>query len=401
MGSRRGSVLTVIGAALMLAVASGAAVAWLDSPRLLVADAIVALTCLTVGGVALARLSAPMLTAAPIADFGFDAQAAHEKLALIDGQIEHMPVALWEQPEGGAVAPLNARARRLLAPGGVVERQRLLVELGAAANGQLLRIQTERGEERWLAASTRVALSGQDRRLLALLPVESELEAAALTAWRQLVHVLTHEIMNSLTPIASLSRSARELLDDPGATEDLALALDTIARRAEDLSRFVTNYRKISELPAPRPEAVPLSELFARLQQLVGADWQARGGTARFTVEPPTLSLMADPGQLEQALLNLVKNAAEATATTTAPRIEVSARLVRGGRLLIEVRDNGPGVPAELESRIFLPFVSGHAQGQASRGIGLAVVRNLVHGMGGTGRHVRAPQGGACFVLSF
>jgi C4-dicarboxylate-specific signal transduction histidine kinase len=387
-------------AAVLMSAAAAALAAAQAAPRLQVAALLLLLGAAAWGWRSLAQVSRP-LPAPALAEFGFDTQAAREKLALIDGQLEHMPVALWEQPEGGAVAPLNARARRLLAPGGVLEREHLLAELATAANGQLLRIQTERGEERWLAASTRVALAGQDCRLLALLPVESELEAAALGAWRQLVHVLTHEIMNSLTPIASLSRSARELLGDPAAADDLALALDTIARRADALTRFVTSYRQISELPAPRPEATRLDELFARIEQLVGAGWRARGGTADFIVEPPTLSLMADPGQLEQALLNLVKNAAEATAATPAARLELRARLVRGGRLMIEVRDNGPGVPAELESRIFMPFVSGRAADQSHRGIGLAVVRSLVHGMGGTVRHVRLPQGGACFVLSF
>ena len=388
--------------AALLMSAAAAAMVLHPAPRLQVAAVLVFLCAAAWGWRCLAHISRP-LPAPPAEEFGFDARTAQEKIALIDGQIEHMPVALWEQTEGADVVPLNARARRLLAPGGVVEREQLLTELAATANGQLLRIQTERGEERWLAASTRVALAGQDRRLLALLPVESELEAAALTAWRQLVHVLTHEIMNSLTPIASLSRSARELQGDPAAAEDLALALDTIARRAEALSHFVANYRQISELPPPKAEPVLLTELFARIERMVAADWRARGGSASFTVEPESLSLMADPGQLEQALLNLVKNAAEATAGTSGPRLELRARLVRGGRLLIEVRDNGPGVLPELEASIFLPFVSsrGADAQQSGRGIGLAVVRNLVHGMGGTVRHVRPPQVGACFVLSF
>ncbi|XHS76418.1 PAS domain-containing sensor histidine kinase [Burkholderiaceae bacterium UC74_6] len=389
-----------LGAVLMSAAA--AAVAMLQEwPRLQVAAALVLLSAAGWGWRALQSLTRPLPVAVP--EFGFDAHAAEEKLALIDGQIEHMPVALWEQPEGGAVQPLNARARRLLAPGGVVEREALLQALAATPSGHLLRIQTERGEERWLSAGTRVALAGQDRRLLALLPVESELEAAALTAWQQLVHVLTHEIMNSLTPIASLSRSARELQGDPAAAEDLTLALETIARRSEALSRFVANYRRISELPPPRLEALQVADVFARIQQWAGADWRERGGALHCEVEPATLSLMSDPDQLEQALLNLVKNAAEATAGMAAPRLDLRARLARGGRLMIEVRDNGPGVPAELESRIFMPFVSGRAQaaGADARGIGLAVVRNLVHGMGGTVRHVRVPQGGACFVLSF
>ena len=389
-------------AAVLLALCSAAAAAWHDSPRLAVAALLAGLLAAAWGWHALVQSTRPLASRpAPMVEFAVDARANAEALTLLDGKLEHMPVALWEQPEGAEVSPLNARARRLLAPGGVVDRAALLGQLAAAPNGMLLRLLTERGEERWLAAATQVALAGHDRRLLALMPVESELEAAALTAWRQLVHVLTHEIMNSLTPIASLSRSAGEMLNDPDATQDLALALDTIARRAEALSRFVGSYRQISELPAPRPEVVPLAELFARLEQLIAASWRERGGEAHFDVEPQSLTLMADAGQLEQALLNLAKNAAEATASTPRPKLDLRARTVRGGRLVIEVRDNGPGVPTDLEDDIFLPFVSSRVGVGHSRGIGLAVVRNLVHGMGGTVRHVRVPQGGACFVVSF
>lgn len=211
------------------------------------------------------------------------------------------------------------------------------------------------------------------------------------------MHVLTHEIMNSLTPIASLSRTAQDILLD-GQTDDLPVALEAIARRAEHLVRFVGSYRSVSELPPPKAVPVSLADLFARLAQLSTADWQARGGTAVFSVEPHSLELMADPDQLEQAILNLIKNAAEATAQVDAPSLTVHAHLVRGGRLSIEISDNGPGVAAGLETHIFTPFFTTREHGS---GIGLAVVRNLIHGMGGTVRYAKRPSGGACFVLRF
>jgi len=144
--------------------------------------------------------------------------------------------------------------------------------------------------------------------------------------------------------------------------------------------------------------AVDVRALFARLEQAVAPAWVARGGTVAFELDAPTLRLQADEGQLEQALLALVDNAARATAATRAPRLWVQARQSRGGRLQIGVRDNGPGVPPGLERRIFLPFFSAREGGQ---GIGLTVVRQLVNGMGGRVRHVRPIEGGAAFVLSF
>ena len=405
MGSSRRASIQVLVGALLFAGAAAGGVASLDSPRLLVLFALLGLFGCTIGGLALRRLQIATSPPPAAPEFASDGAALARRLALLESLLEQQPVALWMQQGAGAVEPLNARARRLIAPGGVQDREALLVRLAAlqsARGHELLQLAAERGDERWLLSSNRLDLAGEATRLLAMLPVESELEAEHLRAWRQLVQVLTHEIMNSLTPIASLSRTAQQMLGEPGSEQDLALALDTVARRAESLTRFVGDYRQVSELPAPAPEPVALSALFARLEALVGDGWRARGGTARFELEPASLSLMADPGQLEQALLNLIKNAAEATAGLSQPSLLLRARLARGGRLTLEVRDNGPGVPAGLEQRIFTPFFSTRERGSgSSSGIGLAVVRQLVHGMGGTVRHVRPASGGACFVISF
>jgi signal transduction histidine kinase len=268
----------------------------------------------------------------------------------------------------------------------------------------MIAFDSERGVERALVSVSGILLGGQACRLAALMPVESELEAEALNAWRQLVHVLTHEIMNSLTPVASLSRTAFDLLDESRAAMphevagDLSIALDAIGRRAASLVEFVDSYRSLSSLPQAQPERVRLGDLFARVAALVAPAWQARGAEAQFVVEPESLELMADPGQLEQALINLLKNALEATSAVAQGRVVVTARLSRGGRLRIDVTDNGPGVPEHLAAHIFTPFVSTKKQGG---GIGLAMVRQLIHGNGGTVRYARPVGAGAQFVITF
>ena len=391
----------VAAAALLLAACAAAATRSVDSPRLLVACGLAALAVLAWGWRALAGLA---VVAPSTQDDGFAAgRLAQAAAALTEIQLEQAPVALWWEL-GGQVAPLNNVARRLVAPGGAEAPERLLERLRdhPRLSGRLPFVfDNERGPVRCLLAARTVVVEGAEARLLALMPIESELEAETLKAWRQLVHVLTHEIMNSLTPIASLSSTARELVRQElagDAREDLAVALETISRRAESLSTFVAEYRRVSDWPEPKLAAVDLSALFARVERMVGSDWAARGGAARFEVVPPTLTLMADGGQLEQSLLNLLGNAARATADMPGPTVSVSARLLRGGQLAIEVRDNGPGVPHGIEQEIFTPFFSTRERGG---GIGLAVVRNLVQGMGGTVRHVRPASGGAAFVLSF
>lgn len=330
---------------------------------------------------------------------------AAQRLVHCQALLEHLPVAAWVAV-GERLSPLTARARRLQAPGGVRELAALQAQLrGAVAAGPLV-LDTERGAERWQLQRQALALGGEAQTLLVLVPLESELEAESLQAWQQLVQVLTHEIMNSLTPVQSLSHDALALLDEPGpdAPPELRLALDAIARRAQGLAAFVGSYRRVSQWPAPVLAPVELSALFARLERTVGAAWRARGGQARFELSAPTLRLQADEGHLEQALLALLRNAEQATAATPEPRLWVQASLSRGGRLRLSVRDNGPGVPPGLERQIFLPFFSAREpgpDGEAGQGIGLTVVRRLVHGMGGRVRHVRPLEGGAAFVLSF
>jgi signal transduction histidine kinase len=317
--------------------------------------------------------------------------------ALLQSQLEHLPVAAWMQA-GRHLEPLTSRARRLQAPGGVRDAGALHALLRDAATDGRVALETERGSERWQLRRQPLALDGEAQALLVLVPLEHALESESLLAWQQLVQVLTHEIMNSLTPIASLGQTALALVDEPDGRADLRSALGAIAHRADGLAAFVRTYRRVSVWPAPTLAPVDLQALFGRLQQAVQPAWAGRGGTTQFELASPGLRLQADAAQLEQALLALLRNAEQATADVAAPRLWVRASMGRGGRLQISVRDNGPGVPAGLERQIFLPFFSAREGGQ---GIGLTVVRQLVHGMGGRVRHVRPLEGGAAFVLTF
>lgn len=400
MASETGAKRLVLGGALLLAGAgwsahgAASALALAGSAAL----ALIALACLREGLNQLGIPTAPLeLPPAP--------PPSHALLQL-ESQLECAPVALLRLGAGGGMEALNASARRLLAPGRASDAAQVHAKVAALATGQrgLIDYDTERGRERALCSVAELTIDGQPQRLAALMPVESELEAEAMQAWQQLVHVLTHEIMNSLTPVASLSGTVRELIGGvaaalpPDVAADLDTALDAIGRRAASLIQFVAGYRSLASVPAPQPERIVLADLFARLAALAGEDWRRRGGSALFTVEPETLALQADPGQLEQALVNLLANAADASAGLAAPQLQISARLGRGARLRIEVRDNGPGVPDQLVNQIFTPFFSTKANGS---GIGLAMVRQLVHRNGGTVRYARSLGGGARFIISF
>jgi C4-dicarboxylate-specific signal transduction histidine kinase len=388
MGSER---VRLLAAALLLVAAGALAHAAAGSARAWTGAATLALVGLALAWPATRRPPAPAAVAAapPAPD--------RRQLAVLQAQVEALPVAAWLL-EDGTPRALTSRARRLVAPGGARDVAALHQLLRSADQSGPVVLETERGSERWQLRRQTLALDGRAQALLVLVPLENELESESLLAWQQLVQVLTHEIMNSLTPIRSLSQSALALLEEPGAEADLRTALDAIARRAHSLSTFVGTYRRVSQWPAPAMAPVDVRALFARLEQATVPAWSARGGAVGFEPGSPGLRLQADAGQLEQALLALITNAAQATADVAAPRLWVQARQGRGGRLQISVRDNGPGVPPGLERQIFLPFFSAREGGQ---GIGLTVVRQLVNGMGGRVRHVRPLEGGAAFVLSF
>jgi C4-dicarboxylate-specific signal transduction histidine kinase len=377
-------VLLLLAAGAIAASAMGSARAWMTASVFVLA-ALASLLPL-----ARARLPASPLSEPPRPP---DAR----RLSTLQVQLEHLPIAAWLQTDT-TLEPLTSRARRLCAPGGVRDREVLNQRIRTHERDGPLTLDTERGSERWQLQRQTLAVEGQQQSLITLTPLEQELESESLQVWQQLLRVLTHEIMNSLTPIKSLSETAGGLLSEPDSKEELRTALDAIARRADSLSSFVSNYRKVSQWPPPTLAPVDLSLLFKRLQQAVGPRWRARGGEAHFEVNSPGLRLMADEGQLEQMLLALFHNAEQATAHQLDPTMWVQARPTRGGRLQISVRDNGPGVAAGLERQIFLPFFSTREGGQ---GIGLTVVRQLMFGMGGRVRHVRPLEKGAMFVLIF
>lgn len=384
------------------------ALAVAPSARLLVLCALAALLPITLIWQGLSGLARrpPLLTEETPVGMPRGQDSLAQNLLKLQAQLEHAPIALFSIEANDAVLALNANARRLLAPGRASDIHDLHAQLLAQPAGQrsMLSFETEQGNERALVAASAMTLQGEPQRLLALMPVESELEAEALHAWRQLVHVLTHEIMNSLTPVASLSRTAFDLLDElrpdlpADVAADLATALDAISRRAASLEKFVSSYRNLSNVPPARPETVALDALFNRLAALLAPAWQARNGQVQFVLEPSSLQIQIDSDQLEQAMINLLKNAADATAGLAQPEVMVSARLSRGGRLRIEVADNGPGVEDSLIAHIFTPFFTTKQNGG---GIGLAMVRQLVHGNGGTVRYAKSVRGGARFILTF
>ncbi len=198
-------------------------------------------------------------------------------------------------------------------------------------------------------------------------------DEAETQAWQKLISVLTHEIMNSITPIISLSETLSEQeLSNEVDVENYRImkrAMDTIHRRGKGLLSFVENYRKLTRLPQPTIQPIAIQPMLQSLRQLM-----ASGGiTFNYEVYPEQLILKADKTMVEQLLLNLLKNAHEASAASSEPRIEVKAEKL-GSEIHISVSDNGHGIAPEAIEKIFIPFYSTKSNGS---GIGLTLCRQI------------------------
>ena len=208
---------------------------------------------------------------------------------------------------------------------------------------------------------------------------ESMVEEAEAVAWQKLISVLTHEIMNSIAPIISLSEtlSERETGNEDESEEYKIMmqAMEAIHRRSVGLLSFVENYRKLTRLPQPVLHPIVLKPMLTSLQQLTSS----YGIAFTFDVYPEQMILKADKGMVEQLLLNLLKNAKEACEGIENSAIEVKAEKV-GNSIKISVSDNGQGIVPEARDKIFIPFYSTKAKGS---GIGLSLCKQIVLRHGG------------------
>jgi nitrogen fixation/metabolism regulation signal transduction histidine kinase len=318
--------------------------------------------------------------------------------------VDDSPSALLTIDEGGRIELLNKAARQLFARSQlhrIEDFERLGAELAAAVRlppgtRKITRIMLDGVPQKAIFASAQVARLNQPVTILSILPVQSELGALEVAAQADLVRVLTHEIMNSLTPVTSLARSGADLVAAAqGGGADLAeakTATETVARRAEGILRFVQSYREFAQAPDVHRrsfKAKPWGEEILRLALASGGEGKV---DAQLEIEPATMNLNADPELLAQALLNLLRNAIRAVGGVTAPIVVLRIARDHQGRFHIEVRDNGPGIAENRREDIFLPFYTTHKGGS---GVGLSFARQVALAHGGSISALEAPEGGA------
>jgi two-component system nitrogen regulation sensor histidine kinase NtrY len=251
-----------------------------------------------------------------------------------------------------------------------------------------------------LAQAAEFTAGGSGRqRLISLQGVSGELAPVELKAWQDLVRILAHEMMNSLTAVCSISDSLAERLKAGSAPDELAAlaqAAEVVARRSEGLMNFVDRYRRLMEMPVALKQRLRLAEPVEGLRRLLADSFAAEGVALETVIAPTDLTAPVDTDLLEQALINLLKNALEAVRGRPDARVTLACR-AEGDLAVIEVRDNGPGLPTDNPEAVFVPFYTTKLAGS---GVGLTLARQVAQAHDGRLEHIRPDTGGALFRLS-
>ena len=257
--------------------------------------------------------------------------------------------------------------------------------------------------------ATELRIRGSSMKLLTLQNIQSELQQQEIEAWQNLTRVLRHEIMNSITPISSLTSTLREILDhdmtkksmhyelkDEGA-EDLREGLSTIENRSKGLIKFIDAYREYTSLPQPKLKTVIAREFLDRVSQLMRPGIKQTSVVLTCTCESEYLTVNADEEMIEQVLINLIKNSLEALTETSNGAITVWCYYT-GSHVAIDVSDNGPGIIKEALNRVFVPFFTTKKTGS---GIGLSLSRQIMQMHNGNLSVTSVPGVKTTFTMKF
>jgi len=352
-------------------------------------------------------------------EFKKERREKEEHFRYLQTVVQHVGIGLMAFTPEGDVELMNVAAKRLLKVNAIknvselsVASKPLVEGLRAIRSGDKVLVKLVNNNElsQLSIYATEFKMRNKHYKLVSIANIQSELEEQQMEAWQNLIRVLTHEIMNSVTPIISLSSTASMLVEDldrnvksgqsltSDGLEDVKGALTTITKRSEGLLHFVDDYRNLTRVPAPNFQIVKVASLIGRVQQLFAEQFHEKGIAFSTSIIPDNLEITADPDLIEQVLINLVLNSIGALSNSAAPRIRLESAIDTSGGVLIQVIDNGPGIPEELYDKIFVPFFTTRKEGS---GIGLSLSKQIMrlHKGGITVRSI--PDKETVFTLRF
>jgi two-component system, NtrC family, nitrogen regulation sensor histidine kinase NtrY len=329
---------------------------------------------------------------------------------------QHLSIGLITFDEDGKVQIVNTAAKRMLnilQLTQIGEVEKINKELHHAIHSlrtggsELIKIAHPDGIMQLSVYVIELVLRDTKFKLVSLQNIQSELEEKEMEAWQNLVRVLTHEIMNSIAPISSLAATVKGDIEskidinetiNPNDLEDYLMAISTIEKRSQGMINFVSDFRSLAHIPAPRFQTIRLKGLFDQLETLMQHQFDANQIQFKKHIEPEDLILFGDQSLIEQVLINLIQNAIQAVEDTVSRIISLEAFIDEAGKIIIEVTDSGRGIEEEAMSKIFIPFFTTKKKGS---GIGLSLSKQIMRRHKGN-IQVRSKLGeGTTFKLIF
>lgn len=290
--------------------------------------------------------------------------------------------------DNGAIYQKNNEALRLLGLNVLTHIRQLskvdvtlMQKVEFCRTGEKLQItfNNERGTVNLSIRVSDITIRKEHLRILALSDINSELDEKEIDSWIRLTRVLTHEIMNSVTPITSLSDTLLSLSDTHD--EEIRSGLQTISTAGKGLLAFVESYRRFTRIPTPEPSLFYVKAFIDRMVELARHQNTCKNITFHTDISPADLIVYADENLISQVVINLLKNAIQAIGTQADGKIEISARCNDSEEILIEIKNNGPVIPPEIADHIFIPFFTTKEGGS---GIGLSISRQIMRLSGGS-----------------
>lgn len=260
--------------------------------------------------------------------------------------------------------------------------------------------------------ATEFKINEREIILVSIKNIQTELEEQEMKAWQKLIRVLTHEIMNSIAPIASLTSTVNLMVKDAAEDikekeqegfdnetfNDIIEALETIHKRSTGLIHFVEKYRNLTKIPDPNFSVYYIKNQFENIFNLLKKELSENNIQLEIDVVPEKLEFTADEQLVEQVLINMLKNSIQALENTKNPLIKLKAFINNNGRRVIQVIDNGQGIISEVGDKIFIPFFTTKSSGS---GIGLSLSKQIMRLHGGNIKVNSAPFNETCFTLTF
>lgn len=356
-----------------------------------------------------------------IEDFQKIRSEKEEHYFYLQNIISHIEIGIIAFQKDGTVEMINNAAKKLFnvqqlkniqlleswSPG----FEKILFDIRPGEN-ELVKVKPGEDPMQLSIHATEFIINERDIILVSIKNIQSELEEQEMEAWQKLIRVLTHEIMNSIAPIASLTSTVNLMVNEVASSfeeqlkgnsakesiDDIIAALNTIHKRSTGLIHFVEKYRNLTRIPKPNFSVYKVKEQFSNIYNLLEKEIIEKQIKFDISVVPEKLELTADEQLIEQVLINMVKNSIHALDNSEKKKIKLKAYINNAGKRVIQVSDTGQGIIKEVGDKIFIPFFTTKSSGS---GIGLSLSKQIMRVHNGSIKVNSIPNIETCFTLTF